>query len=182
MKKITITKNFGNFDIVATTEVSDIQAEALISLGALYIFERQPSSGVEQKVFGPKLGWNKGQRGTSFKRPAEFKRSSMPYSKDLGELIAEAYERTPGKLGDTELSFSITSIVEHVGGADAPTKEGLALWEQVQGMPSGEFETACAKLGIDVDNYDDDKGVAACMAHLRRMKAEVSRQALGALR
>lgn len=182
MKKITITKNFGNFDVTATTEVTAVQIEALISLGALYIFERQPSSGVEQKVFGPRLGWSKGQRGTSFKRPAEFKRNSMPYSKELGESIAQAYDSTPGKLGDTELTFTVASIVEHVGGADAPTKEGIALWEQVQGMKSGEFETACVKLGIDPDNYDDDRGVAACMAHLRRMKAEVSRQALGALR
>jgi len=182
MKKLTITKDFGNFDVQATVEVSDIQAETLISLGALYIFERQPSSGVEQKVFGPMLGWSKGQRGTSLKRPQGFKRNSVPFSKELAQKIAEAYGNTPGKLGDTELKFTVTSIVEHVAGNDAPTKEGLALWEQVQSLPGGEFETACVKLGIDPNDYDDDKGVAACMAHLRRMKAEVAKQALGALR
>lgn len=182
MKKLTITKDFGNFDVTATTEVSAEQAEALISLGALYIFERQPSSGVEQKVFGPMLGWSAGKRGTSLKRPQGFKRNSVPYSKELGERIAKAYGETPGKLGETTLKFNVTAIVEHVGGTETATKEGIALWEQVQAAPEAEFNGMCAKLGLDVDDYDDDKGIAACMAHLRRMKAEVAAKALGALK
>jgi hypothetical protein len=182
MKKLTITKDFGNFDVTATTEVTDVQAETLISLGALYIFERQPSSGVEQKVFGPMLGWSAGKRGTSLKRPQGFKRNSVPFSKELAQKIAEAYGRTPGKLGDTELKFTVTSCVEHIGGTETATKEGIALWEQVQGLPEDEFNGACVKLGIDPEDYDDDKGIAACMAHLRKLKAEVSAKALGALK
>lgn len=182
MKKLTITKDFGNFDVTAVTEVTDIQAETLISLGALYIFERQPSSGVEQKVFGPRLGWSKGKRGNSFKRPTGFKRNSEPYSKELADAIAGAYNSTPGKLGETELKFTITSIVEHVGGTETATKEGIALWEQVQALPEGEFGGVMKNLGLDEDDYDDERGIGACMMHLRKLKAAVSAKALSDLK
>lgn len=182
MKKLTITKDFGNFDVQATVEVSDIQAETLISLGALYIFERQPSSGVEQKVFGPMLGWSKGQRGTSLKRPQGFKRNSVPFSKELAQKIADAYSRTPGKLGDTELKFTVTSCIEHSGGTETATKEGIKLWEDLQALPEADFNRKMGNLGLNVDDYDDERGVAACMGLLRRLKAEVSAKALSDLK
>jgi hypothetical protein len=195
MKKLTITKDFGNFDVTATVEVSDIQAETLISLGALYIFERQPSSGVEQKVFGPMLGWSKGQRGTSLKRPQGFKRNSVPFSKELAQKIAEAYGTTPGKLGDTELKFTVTSCVEHIGGTETATKEGIDLWTDVQKLPEKApadkpdaltFGDAIAGLSkfvaMTVDDYDDDRGIAACMAHLRNEKAKVKLTAMSGLK
>lgn len=195
MKKLTITKDFGNFDVTATTEVSEQQAEALISLGALYIFERQPSSGVEQKVFGPMLGWSAGKRGTSLKRPQGFKRNSVPYSKELGERIAKAYGETPGKLGETALKFNVTSIVEHVGGTETATKEGIDLWNDVQKLPDEApedkpdtmtFGQAIAGLNkfvaMTVDDYDDDRGIAACMAHLRNEKAKVKLTAMSGLK
>ncbi len=117
--KVNITKTFGQFAVAASTEISDAQAQKLIALGALYIFERQPSSAVEQKVFGPMLDWEQTERGT-YKRPAKFERGSVAYAKDVAEDIKATYNATPGKLGDgDEIKFNVTSITQHEIGEGA---------------------------------------------------------------
>jgi hypothetical protein len=182
MKKITIKKTWGKFDVVASVNVTDEQREVAQALGFLYLFERQPSQAIEQKVLAPMQGWQKGKRGTSYQRPKDWTRSSVPYSKDMAEKFKTTFEATPAKLGADVIKFTVESIVEHVGGSETATKEGIALWEQVQGLPEDEFNGACVKLGIDPDDYDDERGIGACMAHLRKLKAEVSAKALNALK
>jgi len=118
--KLQITKTFGNFHVTATCEPSEAQVKDLASLGALYLFERTPSTQVEQQVFAPMLGWSKGERGTSYKRPADFKRNSVPFTDDVAEEIKHVYETTDGKIGEgNAVSFNVTSVVKHEGGETA---------------------------------------------------------------
>lgn len=117
--KINITKPFGCFHVSASCEVSEEQRDQLATLGALYLFERAPSTAVEQKVFGPMLGWEQTESG-SYKRPAKFERNSVAFTQDLAAKVKAAYERTPGKLGKGEeqeaIDFTITAIVENEQG------------------------------------------------------------------
>jgi hypothetical protein len=113
----------------------------------------------------------------------------------MAEKFKATFETTPGKLGEDEIKFTIESIVEHVGGSETATKEGLELWEQIQGLPEKApadkpnamtFGDAIAGLSkfvaMTVDDYDDDRGIAACMAHLRNEKAKVKLTAMSGLR
>lgn len=171
--KITITKDFGNFDVTAFAEVQIDSAtplvEELVGKGLLYVFERTPSTAVEQKVFAPMLGWEMGERGTSYKRPEGFKRNSVPYSKELGEDIAAAYNTSPGKIkvGGTDYSvkFTVTNITEHESGGDTSRKMAT----EMEGKLDAGMRLA---LGIKEDDSYDVR-VEKChkfLASLRKKK------------
>lgn len=112
---INISKVFGQFAVNAQAWIPDEQIQKLVELGALYLFERQPSTAVEQKVFGPLLGWELTKGGKSYKRPTGFNRNKVEFSADLAAKVQAAYEATPAKIDSTtSLPFKITSIVQHV--------------------------------------------------------------------
>jgi len=180
--KINISKTFGQFAVSASCEANEAQVAKLIELGALYIFERQPSSAVEQKVFGPMLGWDRTERGT-YKRPAKFERGSVDYTDAIATDIKSTYEATKGKLGDgLEISFAVSNVVKHEAGSElAPTKEAIALWTEVQKLGNTEFANVLKAWGMSEDDYDDDRGIAACRTHIRKVKEEAKASMLAKL-
>lgn len=155
--KVQITKTFGNFNVVASAqvdvpEISTPLVKELVGVGLLYIFERNPSTQVEQEVFAPMLGWELNEKGTSYKRPTGFNRNSVAYSKELSGQIKVAYESNPGKLKvgeDTyKVTFTVESITEHESGGDVSRKMAT----EMEAKLDAGMELA---LGIkEDDSYD----------------------------
>ena len=79
-----------------------------------------------------------------------------------------------------KLSFAVTG--EYVSTTTKPSKEAEALWQDVQALPEEDFSKAMQKLGLDVENYDDETGIEACHRHLleeKRKAAEAAKAGLG---
>lgn len=114
--KLNFTKTWGQFSIIVSAEVSEDQLQSLATEGALHLFERDPSGKVEQKVCGPELGWNMGERGVSYKRPSSFERRSFEYSEERAAKFKQVFETTPGNLGeDSKIDFTVISITKNEG-------------------------------------------------------------------
>lgn len=120
MKTLQFSKTFGQFALTVEAEVDEQQLLDLAKLGALYLFERSPSSQVEQDVFAPMLGWAKGERGTSYKRPEKFQRGKVEFTPELAEKVKAVYNSTPGTIekGNT-IAYRVLNCVKHEGGETA---------------------------------------------------------------
>lgn len=174
--KVQITKTFGNFNVVASAEVPEVNAvgeigQELITVGLLYIFERNPSTAVEQKVFAPMLDWKLNEKGTTYKRPAGFNRNSVTFTTTLAQEIKAAYESSPGKLkvGDdvVDVKFTVESITEHESGGDASCKMATEMEAKLDaGMKLA--------LGIkDTDGYD--QRIEKCHKFLSSLRSKRSK-------
>jgi hypothetical protein len=156
--KLTIEKQFGNFMVTAAATVAlpegvDSTVKELTREGLLHIFERAPSSAVEQEVFGPLLGWEKTSRG-SYKRPSDFKRNSEPFSQTVAERIKSAYETTPGKVDGKEVVFEVVSIVEYEGAEkEAGRKNARKMIDEAGSETRGML---CKMVGADEDASDEE--------------------------
>lgn len=158
--KLTIEKTFGPYLVTAAANVAlpvDATEEnkALCREGLLHIFERQPSSAVEQKVCALEEGWEKNKRGNGYVRPKDFKRTEFAFTADRAEKIKAAYNSTPGKLDETrEIVFEVVSIVEYEGGEKA-TQRKMAK-AMVDGLSEAEQKSMRMMCGVAPDcEYDD---------------------------
>lgn len=94
-------------------------------------------------------------------------RSSIPFSEAraiaLVDAMTKAVNDSDSKL--PKIDFACTGEYEYGKNGSGPSKEAKALWVEVQAYQAERFEKALAQLGLDED-YDDDKGEAACHAYL----------------
>lgn len=104
--KLNTSSTFGNFAIVAETEVSDKQRDALANLGLLQLLQRSPASAAEKAMAGYE------------KRPSGFKRDSIAFSSLNAETLAKAMQ-APIKVGegieDLLCEIVVTKYVPPVG-------------------------------------------------------------------
>lgn len=148
--KLTIEKQFGVYNVTATTEVADADVASLAKLGALYLFERQPSGAVEQKVIAPTEGWEVNKRGTGYVRPKDFTRNSWAFSPERAEKVKKAFEESPAKLDETrEIVFEVVSITEYEGAEkEAQRKKATAM---IDGMKVEDRRVMGVMLGVGAD-------------------------------
>lgn len=175
--KYNITKLFGNFDVTATAVVETPEGTSelvheCIRKGLLYVLERTPSSAVEQKVFAPLLGWEMNEAGTSYKRPAGWERSSVPYSTELAESIRKAYNSSPGKMkvGDesVEIMFTVLAIIENESDGGASRKMATEM--------AGKLD-AGMKLALGVKDDDTEAQVVEkCHTFLASLRAKKTKK------
>lgn len=169
MKTIKFESNYGNFAYRMTAEVGEDLTDATAALavqGLANICYRVAGSAVD-KALGVK------ERKSVLFSAADGERISAAVSKKLVELEG----KTP-ILAALKMSFAVTGQHEFGTAGGDPTKEATELWTKVQAKPEAEFEKALTQLGLDAD-YDDEKGIAACHAFLRKVK-EVQKAALEA--
>jgi hypothetical protein len=100
--KVEASSRFGNFQWVATGEVSDELANALASFGVTQVLQRSPSSNAEKAIAGYE------------KRPSGFKRDSLPFSEDDAETLRKALSSAEIEIGEGEdkKSFKLPLSVE----------------------------------------------------------------------
>jgi hypothetical protein len=79
--KLSTKSTFGNFAIEAEADVSNEQRDYLANLGLLQVLQRSPASAAEKALAGYD------------KRPAGFKRDSIPFSDDNAATLAKAMEQ-----------------------------------------------------------------------------------------
>lgn len=165
----------GQFRPTATAEVETTEpvgpvALALMENGLLNALQRVPASKAEKHVAVP-LGMY-AKDGT---RPKEFKRGSIPYSDENAMNLASGFG-TEVEIGTDKdgkaimLKFAITDVVQHVPTDSGATKEATAEWVGVQALPEEHFKGALQILGLDPEDYDDDRGVQACKLYLQAEK------------
>lgn len=170
--KIEISSNFGRFATSASTEVDDTftSNEKVVEL---------LRSGLENELF--RAGGSAGYKAvialggmslateTEAAKPIDKKtpRSSIPYSTERATALAEAMNKAVNGEGSKlpKIVFSVTGEYEYGKNGTGPSKEAKALWVDVQAYSADRFERALAQLGLD-EEYDDEKGEAACHAYL----------------
>lgn len=117
--KLNITKQFGQFLVTITTELPGVEDasplhKAVLEAGFLHEVERGPSTTVEQKVFGPLLGWEKNKKG-NYQKPKGFARNSVDYTEDLADNVAAAYEGQTADFGaGLTLPITVTGVTRYV--------------------------------------------------------------------
>lgn len=150
---VTISKQFGQFDLVLRAEIADGQKEKLVELGLLYLVERTPSSQAEQKVFAPLCRWQKTDNGKSYKRPKGFERNSVEYTEEIAKQVRAAYESTPAKLGKgetaEEIQLEVVSIVKYEGGEASPMVRATAFVDLMLASAEDNMRTTFLALGLD---------------------------------
>lgn len=171
MKTLEFRSNWANFDYLMTAEVGEDltpATEMLCQQGMGNISYRVAGSAVD-KALGVKTG--KGEPG----------RKGVEYSEADGERInaavsAKITELENGKDGvmfkALKLRFQVTGQHEY-GGTDAPaSKEAEKIWTGIQAVADPEkFKAALGRLGLDPEDYDDDRALAAIHTKLKAAKA-----------
>lgn len=92
--------------------------------------------------------------------------------------ITELENADGSKLKALALSFAVTG--EYVKGANdaGVTKAGEKLWVMIQGIKEpAAFAKAMARLGLDSEDYDDERGIKACTERVRKDDAEAKAEA-----
>lgn len=158
--KITVTWTFGNFivsaaaDIVLNEPVSPL-TKAIIEKGFLQLLQRVPASNAEKALAGYE------------KRPAGFKRDSIPYSEENALALSDAFGTTVEVEEGVNLPFAITDVKENEGGESATSRKmATEMWAKVAGTP---MEKA---LGLTGDDITDEEGIEACHKFLAGLRAK----------
>jgi len=182
--KYTFESNYGNF---AYRLSADIETSEPVSAALRYIVE-QGLANIAYRVAGSAVDKALGVKTKEGKRFD--KRIEVLYSDADAEAINAAVSRKITELeGDAEsgalvrqlhLSFSVTGQHSPAGGG-GESKEAIALWTQVQGLPEEKFGSTMVKLGFTAGpdgsfDYDDASGVAACRRHIQKVKAEARKR------
>lgn len=179
MKTITFTSNYAAFTYRMTALVGEELTEATEALcleGVSNLCYRVAGSAVDKA-----LGVKSKKNGGMGRDGIAFDTKHIPtIEAAVSAKITEMENAEGSKLKALELSFAVTGeYVKGEGGTSS--KEAEALWVQVQALPADKFEGAIKKLGLD-ENYDDEKGIAACQRHIqaeKRAAAERAKNALG---
>lgn len=132
---VNVSWTFGNFEVAVEVEITPAQVTAMLQNGAKQVLQRSPSSDAEklcvlsEHFTGTK--WKTGKKGGVI-RPEGFERDSIPYSKEMAEVVKEGFGVEADIPGDDakllgKLKYKITGITEHVGGETSPMKRAQLL-------------------------------------------------------
>lgn len=128
--KITVQWTFGNFSITAAAEmpfgepVSPL-TKAICEKGFLQLLQRVPASNAEKALAGYE------------KRPAGFKRDSIPYSEENALKLSDAFGTTVEVEEGVQLPFAITDVVEHEGSEGGQSRKmATEMAEKVKDNPA----------------------------------------------
>lgn len=171
MKK-TIEWVCGNIAVKAEMELPDGIPPFITRMageGLTQVLQRKPSS-----------AWEKAAAGYE-KRPEGFKRNSIAYSDaSAKELVGFFTAALDVDKESREAGVAITfATSEHVAGESdtKPSKEAETLWTDVQAYPADRFAKAMTQLGLDAEDYDDERAVKACHAYLVEAKRAAAAKA-----
>lgn len=161
---------FGNFLVTAATTVETAEPVgklmgALAHKGFLQLLQRVPASNAEKALAGYD------------KRPAGFKRDSIPYTEDNALALAEAFgtsvEVEPADkekgIAAVVLPFSITDVQEHVG------SEGGASRKMATEMAERLTAPMYVALGI-AEDADEATKIEACHRFLAALRAKPTKK------
>lgn len=172
MKTITFNSNYAAFTYRMTAEVGEdltLATEALCLEGVSNLCYRVAGSAVDKALnVKSKKNGGQGRDGIAFD-PKHIPTIESAVSAKITEL-----ENAEGsKLKALGLSFAVTG--EYVKGENNTgiTKAGEKLWVQVQGLKDpAQFAKVMKNLGLDVEDYDDERGIKACTENIRKSEAE----------
>lgn len=171
MKTITFESNYGNFAYRITAEVGENLTEAtewLALQGIANIAYRVAGSAVD-KAMGVKV------RKELLFTPEAGEQISAAVSKKLTELEAK-----DEKLKALKCGFAVTGQHEF-GATGEVSKEVQELWGKVQALYGEAFAKALTNLRTfgfpEGEDYEDEDGLAACKALLRKVKEDAKKAA-----
>jgi hypothetical protein len=147
--KIQTQWTFGNFVVTAETTVETAEpvgplAAALMEKGFLQLLQRVPASNAEKALAGYD------------KRPAGFKRDSIPYNAENVEELRDAFGTSVEVSEKVFLPFDIVEVTENLGGEGATSRKmATEMWAKVVGTPMEKV------LGLGED-ATDEQGIEAC--------------------
>lgn len=157
----------GNVDVKAELTLPDGTPTGVATLaveGLTQILQRKPSS-----------AWEKAEAGYE-KRPDGFKRNSIAFSEESADKLVSGFSAALPEGVKVEFSFT-----EHVEGETAkPSKESIDLWKKVAAMQGEQRASTLKVLGV-ANASDEDAGIVACHAYLRKVKKDALEAAKAAL-
>lgn len=158
MKTLNATSTFGNFQWKAQVEVDDNVADILAGLGLLQVMQRSPASAAEKEMAGYE------------KRPAGFKRDSIPFSEDNADILRAALETTTVDIGDdkaVELG-AVIEVSEYV-----PTEGNVKMTEEREAYArnASKLEAFAKKVGYQGSDLGDGTKDGAPVEFVRAIRA-----------